>query len=162
MANTITGRIRKITPTKTITSQTTGNTFYKREVILDASRFDPYTGQKKFDNWPMLEFGGEEAYRQLDGYNEGELVTISFDLNGREYTDKQTGEVRYFTSVRGYKIERAGQQQPPQQPTAQAPTPQPQGNAVIPGERGVKPTPEQAADLFPPAQGNDDNDGLPF
>lgn len=162
MANTITGRIHKITPTKTITSQTTGNTFYKREVILDASRFDPYTGQKKFDNWPMLEFGGEEACRQLDGYNEGELVTISFDLNGREYTDKQTGEVRYFTSVRGYKIERAGQQQPPQQPTAQAPTPQPQGNAVIQGERGARPTPEQAKDLFPPVQGNDDNDGLPF
>lgn len=162
MANTITGRIHKITPTKTITSQTTGNTFYKREVILDASRFDPYTGQKKFDNWPMLEFGGEEACRQLDGYNEGELVTISFDLNGREYTYKQTGEVKYFTSVRGYKIERAGQQQPPQQPTAQAPTPQPQGNAVIQGERGAKPTPEQAKDLFPPVQGNDDNDGLPF
>lgn len=162
MANTITGRIHKITPTKTITSQATGNTFYKREVILDASRFDPYTGQKKFDNWPMLEFGGEEACRQLDDYNEGELVTISFDLNGREYTDKQTGEVRYFTSVRGYKIERTGQQQPPQQPTAQAPTPQPQGNAVMPGERGVKPTPEQAKDLFPPAQGNDDNDRPPF
>lgn len=162
MANTITGRIRKITPTKTITSQTTGNTFYKREVILDASRFDPYTGQKKFDNWPMLEFGGEEACRQLDGYNEGELVTISFDLNGREYTDKQTGEVKYFTSVRGYKIERAGQQQPPQQPTAQAPTPQPQGNTVIPGERGVRPTPEQAKDLFPPAQEKEEPSDLPF
>ena len=47
MANTITGRIHKITPTKTITSQATGNTFYKREVILDASRFDPYTGQRR-------------------------------------------------------------------------------------------------------------------
>lgn len=159
MANTITGRIHKITPTKAIVSDKTGNTYHKREIILDASRFDQYTGEKKFDNFLMLEFGGEETCRQLDGYKDGELVTISFDLNGREYTDKQTGEVKYFTSVRGYKIERAGQQQ---QPMAQATAPQPQGNAVIPGERGVKPTPEQAANLFPPRYDGVDADPLPF
>lgn len=161
MANTITGRIHKITPTRAIVSDKTGNTYYKREIILDASRFDQYTGEKKFDNFPMLEFGGEETCRQLDGYKEGELVTISFDLNGREYTDKQTGEVKYFTSVRGYKIERTGQQST-QQPTA--PAPQPKGNAVIQGERGAKPTPEQAKDLFPQPQGNANNEpnDLPF
>lgn len=155
MANTITGRIHKITPTKAIVSDKTGNTYHKREIILDASRFDQYTGEKKFDNFPMLEFGGEETCRQLDGYKEGELVTISFDLNGREYTDKQTGEVKYFTSVRGYKIERTGQQ-PTAQPQAQ------QGNAVIPGARGSKATPEQAKDLFPPRYDGVDADPLPF
>lgn len=108
MANTITGRIYKICPIRTITSQNTANMFYKREIILDASRFDPYTGQKKFDNWPMIEFSGEETCKSIDDYKSGDLVTISFDLNGREYKDKLTGEVKYFTSVRGYKIERTG------------------------------------------------------
>ena len=50
MANQITGRIYKIMPTQSIVSERTGNTFYKREIVLDASRFDQYTGEKKFDN----------------------------------------------------------------------------------------------------------------
>lgn len=158
MANTITGRIHKITPTKTIISEKTGNTYYKREIILDASRFDQYTGEKKFDNFPMLEFGGEEGCKQLDSYNVGDLVTISFDLNGREYNDKQTGEVKYFTSVRGYKIEYAGQQ--PASTSSQAPVPQPQGNTVVPYKHDAKPTPEQPASMFPPQQ--EIKDDLPF
>ena len=135
MANQITGRIYKILPTQTFVSQKSGNTFYKREIVLDASRFDQYTGEKKYDNYPMLEFGpNEQSCQQLDQFKEGELVTVSFDLNGTQYQDKQTKEIKYFTRVHGYKIERTGQQPQPQGQTPQAaqpvqaapqPTPQP-------------------------------------
>lgn len=119
MANQITGRIYKILPTQTFVSQKSGNTFYKREIVLDASRFDQYTGEKKYDNYPMLEFGpNEQSCQQLDRFKEGELVTVSFDLNGTQYQDKQTGETKYFTRVKGYKIERAGDARSESRPEA--------------------------------------------
>ena len=95
----------------------------------------------------------------LDNFNEGDAVTVSYDINGREFEDPNTHEVKYFNTIRGYKIEPYGKRE---EAHVQAQEPAPQGNAVIQGERGVKPTPEQAKDLFPPVQGNDDNDGLPF
>lgn len=151
MANTITGRIRKITPTKAIVSEKTGNTYYKREVILDATRYDPYTGDKLFDNFPMLEFGGEEACRSLDAYKEGDIVTISFDLNGREYADKNTGEVKYFTTVRGYRIENKSRNNQAYAPAQASPS----GNGI----HGTTQAAGQARDVFPPRV---DDNGLPF
>lgn len=106
MANTITGRICKITPEQQITGKS-GKTFSKRTLVLDASRYDQYTGEKKFDNYPSVEFSGE-LMKALDGFKEGELVVVSFDINGREVNDPQTGDVRYFNSIRGYRIERYG------------------------------------------------------
>lgn len=104
MANTITGRVHRITPEQQITGKS-GKTFIKRTLVLDASRFDPYTGEKKFDNYPSIEFSGD-IMKTLDGFNEGDVVVVSFDINGREFNDEQTGEIKYFNSVRGYRIER--------------------------------------------------------
>ena len=149
MANQITGKIYKMTPTQAIVSPKTGNTFYKREIVLDASRFDQYTGERKFDNYPMLEFSGEQGCRLLDEFKEGELVTVSFDLNGTQYQDKQTGETRYFTRVRAYKIERAGLQAQPQSAPPQA----------APAQAAPQPQPQPPGEAFPPEV---DDDGLPF
>ena len=157
MANTITGRIRKITPVQEI-KRASRATFAKRTLVLDAARYDTHTGEKKYDNYPSFEFSGE-AMNILDNFNEGDAVTVSYDINGREFEDPNTHEVKYFNTIRGYKIEPYGKRE---EAHVQAQEPAPQGNAVIQGERGVKPTPEQAKDLFPPVQGNDDNDGLPF
>lgn len=156
----ITGRIHRITPEQTITGKS-GKTFTKRTLILDAARYDTHTGEKKYDNYPSVEFWGD-GMKILDNFKEGELVTVSFDLNGRELKDEQTGEVKYFTSVRGYKIESTGQQTK-QQAQTPAQTQSPQGNAVIQGERGTQPTPEQAQGMFPPKQDiNNEYDQLTF
>lgn len=155
MANTITGRIRKITPIQEITGKS-GKTFAKRTLVLDAARYDTHTGEKKFDNYPSFEFSGE-AMGLLDKYKDGDAVTVSYDINGREFEDPNTHEVKYFNTIRGYKVELYGERN---EASPQAPTPQ--GNAVIPGERGVKPTPEQAVNLFPPAQKKEEPSDLPF
>jgi len=105
MANTIIGRIYRITPTENIATKK-GTTFMKRQLIIDASRYDPYTGEKKFDNFPAFEVGGEELCRLLEGYRIDDLVTVSFDLNGREFLDEQSQQTKYFTTVRAYKVER--------------------------------------------------------
>lgn len=157
MANTITGRVHKITPEQTVTGKS-GKTFTKRTLILDAARYDTHTGEKKYDNYPSFEFSGD-GMKILDSFKEGDAVTVSYDINGREFEDPKTHEVRYFNTIRGYKVEPYGERN---EASPQAPTPQPQGNAVIPGERGVKLTPEQAADLFPPAQNNEEPSDLPF
>lgn len=117
MANKITGRVHRITPEQTVTGKS-GKTFTKRTLVLDAARYDTHTGEKKFDNYPSIEFSGEQMKR-LDEFKEGDAVVVSFDINGREFKDGQTGEVKYFNSIRGYKVERYGdveakaQQAPP-------------------------------------------------
>lgn len=130
MANTITGSIRKITPVQEITGKS-GNTFAKRILVLDAARYDTHTGEKKFDNYPSFEFSGD-AMKQLDNYKEGDYVTVSYDINGREFEDPNTHETKYFNTIRGYKVEPYGkrddlQQSAPAGSTAtKAPVAQPQ------------------------------------
>lgn len=118
MANAITGRIHRITPEQTITGKS-GKTFTKRTLVLDAARYDTHTGEKKFDNYPSIEFTGD-SMKTLDNFKEGDAVVVSFDINGREFKDEQTGEVKYFNSIRGYKVERYGDVEAKAQ---QAPTP---------------------------------------
>lgn len=106
MANTITGRIRKITPVQEIMGKS-GKTFAKRTLILDAARYDTHTGEKKYDNYPSFEFWGD-GMKILDNFKEGDAVTVSYDINGREFEDPETHEIRYFNTIRGFKIERYG------------------------------------------------------
>ena len=42
----------------------------------------------------------------LDPVNEGEEITVSFNLRGREWTSPQ-GEVKYFNSLDAWRIEKA-------------------------------------------------------
>lgn len=109
MANTITGRIMQIGPTQTITGKS-GATIQKREIVLDCTRYDPYTGERGFENFPALEFSGDKC-RELDIYQAGEVVTIQFDVVGQFYVG-QDGLQKNFTRVKGYKIERRNIQQP--------------------------------------------------
>lgn len=87
MANTITGKILYISPVQTMVSQRTGNSFNKRELILDSTRIDPYTGERGIQNTPKFEVIGDRC-KDLDSYSAGQIVTITFYLQGSEYTDK--------------------------------------------------------------------------
>lgn len=130
MANTITGRIHKITPIHEITGKS-GKTFSKRTLILDAARYDQNTGEKKYDNYPSFEFSGE-AMKILDNFKDGDAVTVSYDINGREFEDPNTHETKYFNTIRGYKVEPYGKSDdlPPSAPAGstatKAPVAQPQ------------------------------------
>ena len=70
----------------------------------------------------------------LDSFKEGDAVTVSYDINGREFKDEQTGEVKYFNTIRGYKVEAYGKADETQHPVAQsnsiakAPDAQPQND----------------------------------
>ena len=121
----ITGKIYGISSIQTISTKS-GTTIQKREIILDTTRFDPYTGERsEFENYPMFEFNGEKC-KDLDGFKAGDVATIYFDLQGGFY-DAADGTKKNFTKVRGYKIEaRASVQAQPQQQVQPQAAPQPQ------------------------------------
>lgn len=149
MANQVTGRIIEIGQTVQIPSKTGGNSFTKREFILDATTYDPYTGERsEYENILPLEFSGEKC-AELDRFRNGDVVTISFVLQGRSWTN-QDGELKRMASIRCYKIEaRGGAQQSSQTAPAQQPVQQPAQNP--------------APDFPPPVDSNGNaKDDLPF
>lgn len=156
MANQVTGRLVEIGRTQQIASKTGGNPFLKRDFLLDARTYDPYTGQpSEYENLLPLELGGERC-ADLDRFRAGDTVTVSFALQGRSWTNRD-GEQKRMVSIRCYRIEPYGKSPAPSDsPRGGGPQPLPSGE----GAGGVAPQP------FPPtvdAEGNpDNNDPLPF
>lgn len=149
MSNQITGRLAAIGQTVQIPSKTGGQPFLKREFLLDATTHDTWTGERsRYENILPLEVSGDKC-AELDNFKAGDVITVSFALQGREWTN-QDGQVKRMVSIRCYKLEARRPVQPQQ--TVQAvrqPTPQP------------APPYQQ----FPPqvdANGNPYNDPLPF
>ena len=127
MANTLTGKILYIYPTQQLPSKDGSKTIVKRGIVIDCTRFDAYTGERGFENTPMLEFIGDRC-AELDKFQAGQIVTISFDVQGTRYRNKD-GVEQIFTRVQPYRIEprQTGQTSSPvQQPVPQPAYQQPQ------------------------------------
>lgn len=127
MANQVTGRLVAIGKTEDLQTKS-GSTFQRRDFLLDARTFDPYTGElSQYENILPLDVGGERC-ADLDHFHVGDTVTVSFALQGRTWKTA-AGQEKRLTSVRCYRIEAYGA--PPRQlSTAQAPVPQPQPTPV--------------------------------
>lgn len=126
MANTIIGQIASIGPTQSLMAKN-GNAFQKRDLVINVRRFDPNTGEPVTDweNTPKLSFIGDKC-RDLDRFQVGQMVIISFDLQGRKYTNANN-ETDIITEARPYKIEAYGQRA--SQPASQQVTAQTQPQA---------------------------------
>ncbi len=172
MAFQISGIIQHIGNTESIPYQ--DKVFKKRELVLDCSYRNQFTGQIERANYPKFEFTGNHV-DDLNGFNIGDIVTVSFSLNGSR--SEKDGQVRYFTNVQGYKIEkyqsRYNQQQGGNQPAQAVNGNQPtnsQGARQMSAQQAAMESARNAASAsnFPPAvdengipiQGN--NDDLPF
>lgn len=155
MPNTIIGRILQIGAIQGFQSRS-GNQFRKRELVLDSSTYDQYTGEKR-ENYPSFTLM-QKHVDDVDAFKQGDLVIVSFFLSGRPWT--KDGVTRYINDIVAYKVEpfapNNGSQSPqilsPSQPTAQTETASPQVSNG--GQQGIC-----AAPPFPP-QGNADD--LPF
>ena len=160
MANQISGKVLILENAVTIPTRT-GNTFTKRQIVLDASHYDPMTGQK-FENYPAFDFIGNRV-NDLDSFNDGDLVTISFALNGRPF--EKDGKTIYITSVTGYKIEPYQRQNNSYQQTngIQPNTPTP---SIPQSSNGGQCVSQQNAAPFPPqvdeSGSTQKEDDLPF
>ena len=123
----IQGKIKMIGETKTFGN----NGFRKREVVI--------TTEEQYPQHILVEFVQDKC-DLLNKHTVGETVKISINLRGREWTNPQ-GEVKYFNSVQGWRIESLQTDQ---------------------GESGMPPVPPIEA--FEPAEelNEEDHDDLPF
>jgi len=171
MAFQISGIIQHIGNTESIPYQ--GKVFKKRELVLDCSYRNQFTGQIERANYPKFEFTGNHV-DDLNGFNMGDIVTVSFSLNGSR--SEKDGQVRYFTNVQGYKIEKyqsrynlqQGGNQPTQAVNGNQPTNSQGAGQMSAQQAAMESARAASASNFPPAvdangdpiQGN--NDDLPF
>ncbi len=121
MAYEIIGNVYRIGATENISTRS-GGTLQRRSVTLVQKRFDQNTGEEFEPNYPTFDFANRGC-AELDRFRQGDRVRIRFDISGVKYTDRNTQEEKFFTSLRGFRIEPlvAGQVQP--QPAC-APQPQ--------------------------------------
>jgi hypothetical protein len=128
MANQISGRVIAVSKVQTVASADPNKaSLKKREIYIDCTRYDPYTGERsQYENKPLLEFVSDKTLEKvnpvLDSIQKDDIVTISFDLQGRQYKG-QDGKTKFSTGIRCYDIvvtRRAGQG------GAQTAAPQPQ------------------------------------
>ena len=77
-------------------TQTFGNNgFRKRELVI--------TTEEQYPQHIMIEFVQDKS-DLLNNYAVGQDVKVSINLRGREWTNPQ-GEVKYFNSIQGWRIE---------------------------------------------------------
>lgn len=147
--NELVGRVIAVSNITEVPSKEAGKpAIKKRELYMDCTMYDPYTGERsQYENKPLLEFGGDKLVEKLGALElkEGDVVKVSFFIQGTPYKDQQTGKTKVYTAIRTTDIEVVRKKDG----TAPNPTPAPAPN----------PQPAPAA---PTATSKDGKDGLPF
>ena len=114
----IQGQIKKIFPSEYVGV----NGFEKRDLVIVTEEQYPQT--------IIIQFT-QQRCDLLNNLQVGQNVKVYINIRGREWTSPQ-GEIKYFNTIEGWKIEfvqttNVANQQPVQQPVAQAaPAPPPQ------------------------------------
>lgn len=103
----IQGTIKKISDLQTFSSG-----FQKKEVVV--------LTEEQYPQPINVEFLQDKA-DILGGYQPGDKVKISINLRGREWTSPQ-GEVKYFNSITGWRIEKLEGGTQAYEPTQAAPS----------------------------------------
>ncbi len=93
----VTGTIKVINAEQQVSAS-----FKKRELVV--------TTDEQYPQHIMIEFTQDKT-DLLSQYSVGDNVKVSINLRGREWTNPQ-GEVRYFNSIQGWRIEKAGAESP--------------------------------------------------
>jgi hypothetical protein len=92
----LTGKIKVMMDTKEVSAS-----FRKRELVL--------TTEGRYPQQILVEFT-QDKIGLLDNHRAGDEVRIHIDIRGREWKSPR-GEVKYFVSVHGWKIENLAQAQ---------------------------------------------------
>lgn len=125
----VSGRIKVIGSTQEFGS----NGFKKRECVI--------TTNEQYPQSLLIEFTQNNT-ALLDSYSIGDDVTIQINIRGREWTNPQ-GEVKYFVSLNGWRMAKAGAAAP-------APMAPPTDMPNVPAPAATN------------APANDEEDDLPF
>ena len=126
----IQGRIKQIFAPESVGQ----NGFQKRDLVI--------TTEEQYPNDIIIQFTQSKCVL-LDNLQVGQRVNVHFNLQGREWTSPQ-GEVKYFNTVVGWKIELI-------QPTNVAQQYQQPPQGYTQATQGY--APPQQAQAYPPQQG---------
>jgi len=96
MSFDLTGQLHLKYETEQVTA-----TFKKREFVV---RYADNPTYPQFIKFQLV----QDKTAELDKFQNGDMVTVSFDLQGREWTDPKTQEKKYFTSLNAWRITGAG------------------------------------------------------
>lgn len=88
----ITGKIKFIGTTQQVSDK-----FSKREVVVSTD--------EQYVQHISIEFNQDKC-SILDKYAVGDQVTVGINLRGREYSDPNTGVIKYFNSIQGWNIKK--------------------------------------------------------
>lgn len=102
------GRIKVIFDTQNISAK-----FRKRELVLETHERYPQ---------PILVEFTQDKISLLDRYSPGDEVRIQIDIRGREWTSPR-GDVKYFVSIQGWRIENLAEAQADAPPAMDEPPP---------------------------------------
>lgn len=105
----LTGTLHKVANTQQIT-----DTFKKRDFSVKTDEQYP-----QVINFQLV----QDKVSELDKISLGAQVTVSFNLRGKEFADKSTGEMKSITNLQAWKITAA---QSEQESYMAAAAPQPQ------------------------------------
>lgn len=90
------GKIKEIFET-----QTFGSGFQKREFVV----MEDDDGNNRYPNPVKMSFTKEHCAK-LDSYAVGDDVKVSFSVQGREWNDPKTNQIRYFVDIHAFRIEK--------------------------------------------------------
>ena len=90
------GKLLKIDDIQTI--KYNDKEFKKRNIVVETD--------EKYPQKLSIEFSGDKTVI-FGGFKVGDDVNVGINLRGREYKDKKSGELRYFNSIAGWRIEKA-------------------------------------------------------
>ena len=104
----MTGRVLLIGNTEEIPSKNGGEPFKKRVVVLNCTHSD--FGQV-YENYPSFEFSGKHVDDPA-GFAVGEIVTISFALQGTKYQKSANDPIKYFNTISGVQDRKVSERWP--------------------------------------------------
>lgn len=135
------GKIIKVCELRQGTSRSTGNPWASQDYVLET--------HDQFPRRMMFNVFGDDKIKEF-AIKEGEEMTVSFDINAREFNGRWYNDIRAWRVVRGDAAP-----QPAAAPFAAAPQAAPQQTYAAPQQPYA--APQQPA----PAQ-QDSTDDLPF
>ncbi|MDY4514184.1 MAG: DUF3127 domain-containing protein [Paludibacteraceae bacterium] len=138
----IVGKIIQVLPLQSGTSSRTGNSWQVQSYVLET--------QEQYPRKVCFEIFGEDKIKN-NPCNIDDLVTVSFDIESREFNG------RWYTSIRAWRVQQGDMTSA--QPAAAAP--QPVAPAAAPQVAPAQPAPAANTQVFD-ASADDESGDLPF
>ena len=141
----IVGKIIQVLPLQSGTSSRTGNSWQVQSYVLET--------QEQYPRKVCFEIFGEDKIKN-NPCNIDDLVTVSFDIESREFNG------RWYTSIRAWRVQQGDQTAT--QPAAAAPQPvAPAAAPAAPQVAPAQPAPAANTQVFD-ASADDESGDLPF